>query len=456
MKSTYRSVCCRWFALGAMLAACSQKPQADQTAATNTPAALPDTARHPKTATSPTLPRPYATRSARVFSRVMGWPAGKTPTAPPGFRVTLFAEGLAHPRWLYVLPNGDVLVAQAATTPNSAAKKVVAALGLDPSKTLHSVSPNSIALLRDRDHDGRADERRTFLAPARGPDKPFGMALLGTTLYVAGTAEIRTYAYRAGQDSIGTAGRKILDLPAGGYNNHWTRNLLAAPDGRKLYVTVGSASNVQEHGADVEQRRACILEINPDGSGERLYASGLRNPVGAGWAPGTGVLWTAVNERDGLGDDLVPDYLTSVQPGGFYGWPYSYFGQHEDPRLAGQRPDLVRTALVPDVPLGAHTASLGLAFCTRNAFPARYRGGAFIGQHGSWNRSALAGYQVAFVPFSEGRPTGPPEPFLTGFIADAARQEVYGRPVGVTELPDGSLLVADDASDCIWHVRATR
>ncbi|WP_246148142.1 PQQ-dependent sugar dehydrogenase [Skermanella pratensis] len=251
-------------------------------------------------------------------------------------------------------------------------------------------------------------------------------------------------------------GRKILDLPAGGYNNHWTRNIRVGPGGTKLYVTVGSASNVAEYGIDEEHRRAAILEINPDGSGERIFAGGLRNPVGLDWEPETGAMWTAVNERDELGDELVPDYMTSVQDGGFYGWPYSYFGKIEDPRLRGQRPDLVAKAIVPDMALGSHTASLGLAFYRGTAFPERYRGGAFIGQHGSWNRSELSGYKVLFVPFANGRPSGPGEDFLTGFVAERSKSEVYGRPCGIAEMPDGSLLVADDAADRIWRVVAVR
>lgn len=249
-------------------------------------------------------------------------------------------------------------------------------------------------------------------------------------------------------------GEKILDLPAGGYNNHWTRNLLASPDGSKIFVSVGSASNVGEHGMDEEKRRANILTINPDGSGEEIFASGLRNPVGMDWVPGSNTLWTAVNERDKLGDELVPDYMTSVKKGGFYGWPYSYYGQNVDPRRKGEAPKLVEKAIVPDVPLGAHTASLGLAFYDKDKFPVKYRGGAFVGQHGSWNRSQLSGYKVVFVPFKNGQPSGPMEDFLTGFIADAEDSKVYGRPVGVTVLADGSMLVADDDSGTIWRVSA--
>ncbi len=240
----------------------------------------------------------------------------------------------------------------------------------------------------------------------------------------------------------------------GGYNNHWTRNLLANADGSKIYVSVGSASNVMERGVKEDEGRALILEINPDGSDKRVYASGLRNPVGMDWQPGTQVLWTAVNERDELGDDLVPDYMTSVQDGGFYGWPYSYFGQKEDSRRKGERPDLVAKAVVPDVALGPHTASLGLAFYDAKAFPASYQNGAFVGQHGSWNRSAFSGYKVVFVPFQNNKPAGAPEDFMTGFVANETTREVYGRPVGVAVLPDGALLVADDAGGKLWRVTA--
>ncbi len=246
--------------------------------------------------------------------------------------------------------------------------------------------------------------------------------------------------------------KKSVDLPAGGYNNHWTRNIITNAQKNKLYITVGSGSNVAEHGIDNEIRRANILETNLDGSGEKIYASGLRNPVGLDWAPGTQTLWTAVNERDNLGDDLVPDYITSVKEGGFYGWPYAYFGQHEDPRRKGERPDLVQNAIVPDVDMGPHTASLGLVFYTKNNFPEKYRGGAFVAQHGSWNRSELSGYKVMFVPFKNGKPSGKPEDFLTGFIANENKSEVYGRPVGVAVLPDGSLLVSDDGGNIIWRV----
>ena len=407
--------------------------------------------------TSPKLPPPNTTNPPKKHPNVVGWPAGRTPTAPSGFTVSLYADRLDHPRWLYVLPNGDVLVAEANTpvtqkdlqevSPEELAQQLAA-------KT-RGASANRITLLRDANRDGTPEVISTFLT---GLNRPLGMLLLGDTLYVANTDSLMRYPYRTGQTRITARGMKILDLPAGGYNNHWTRNLIASPDKSKIYISVGSASNVGEHGIAEENRRANILEINPDGSGERIFASGLRNPVGMGWAPGTKTLYTAVNERDELGDDLVPDYLTSVREGAFYGWPYSYFGQNEDPRRKGERPDLVAEAVVPDVPLGSHTASLGLAFYEGKAFPKQYQGGAFIGQRGSWNRSRPSGYKVAYVPFRNGRPSGPPQDFLTGFIAEVGASGtpvVYGRPVGVTTLPDGSLLVADDAADRIWRVTYT-
>jgi glucose/arabinose dehydrogenase len=310
-------------------------------------------------------------------------------------------------------------------------------------------SANRIVLLRDADRDGVAEIRRVLLT---GLNQPFGMAMVGDTLFVANTDAVMRFAYRPGAATAPGPGRKILDLPAGGYNNHWTRNLLAARDGSKLSVSVGSASNAGEHGMQEEVRRANILEINTDGSGERVFGAGLRNPVGMSWNPATGALWTAVNERDRLGDGLVPDYITSVRAGGFYGWPYSYYGQHPDPRLAGQRPDLVAQAISPDYALGAHTASLGLAFYTHSAFPARYQGGAFVGQHGSWNRAAFSGYKVVFVPFRDGRPSGPAEDFLAGFMPNPASGVAHGRPVGVAVAADGALLVADDTGGMIWRV----
>ncbi len=382
------------------------------------------------TSTGVSLPAP--SESNRKNSKVIGWPEGSKPTAPAGFEVTKFAEGLNSPRWSYVTPNGDILVSQ--------------------SKTNKESSPNNILLLRDTDTDGDIDMKETFMS---GLNQPLGMLVLNDWLYVGHTDGIYRYPYKAGQTQVTDQGKKILDLTPDGYNNHWTRNIIASKDGSKLYISSGSASNVGENGMDKEIRRANIIQINPDGSGEKIFAAGIRNPVGMDWEPVTGALWTAVNERDHLGDDLVPDYITSVKEDGFYGWPYAYFGPNEDPRRKGERPDLVAKTLVPDVAVGAHTASLGLAFYTGSKFPQKYQGGAFIGQHGSWNRSRFAGYKVVFVPFTNGKP-GKPEDFLTGFIADEEKGEVYGRPVGITVLADGSMLVADDASNVIWKVSSTR
>lgn len=372
-----------------------------------------------------TLPPPYATESVRNEGEAIGWEDGQMPTAPAGFKVEKFAAELEHPRWIYQAPNGDVFVAESNT------KK----------------SADRITLFRG----GNSSSKTVFLEDLK---QPFGMLVLNNHFYVANTDGLMRFPYKEGQTKMTGKGEKILDLPAGGYNNHWTRNLLASPDGSKIFISVGSASNVAEHGMDEEKRRANILTINPDGSGEEIYASGLRNPVGMAWVPGTNTLWTAVNERDKLGDELVPDYMTSVKKGGFYGWPYSYYGQNVDPRRKDEAPEMVQKAIVPDVPLGAHTASLGLAFYDKDKFPAKYRNGAFVGQHGSWNRSQLAGYKVVFVPFKNGKPSGPMEDFLTGFIANAEDSKVYGRPVGVTVLADGSMLVADDDSGTLWRVSA--
>lgn len=396
------------------------------------------------------LPAPYETKSVTKRVKVIGWPAGKMPTAPAGFTVTEYAGGLTSPRWIYVAGNGDVFVAEASTLPKGTAKGIAAALSLDKSKSLRSSSADRITLFRDADKDGKPEVREVFLDKANSPQQPFGMLQLNQYFYVGGTAEVRRYPYETGQTRLTKPGQKILDLPEGGYNNHWTRNLLAARNNATIFVTVGSGSNVQEHGPENEVRRANVLQINPDGSGEKVYASGLRNPIGLGFQPTTGQLWAVVNERDELGDELVPDYLTSVQEGGFYGWPYSYYGQNIDPRRKGEHPELVAKAIVPDVPLGPHVAALGLTFYDKDAFPAKYHNGAFIGEHGSWNRSQFSGYKVLFVPFANGKP-GTPEDFLTGFLV-GNEEEAYGRPVGVATLPDGSLLVADDAGGKIWRV----
>lgn len=396
------------------------------------------------------LPAPNPDAAKNRFSKVIGWPEGKTPTAPAGFTVTKFAGNIKSPRNIYVLPNGDVL-AVLSNSERSTKEKIANVISGKAKSEQGGESANAIILYRDKNKDGKPDLQSLFLS---GLNQPYGVLVIGNTLYVANTDGVVTYPYKTGATKITGKGKKILDLPAGGYNNHWTRNLIANADNSKIYVTVGSGSNVGDNGMENEVRRANILEINPDGSGEIIYAAGLRNPVGVAWAPGTKKLWTAVNERDGLGDDLVPDYVTSVKKGGFYGWPYAYFGQHEDPRMAGKRPDLVKATLVPDIAVGSHTASLGLAFYTGKKFPAKYQGGMFIGQHGSWNRSELSGYKVTFIPFRNGEQSGPMEDFLTGFIANIEKAEVYGRPVGVATMHDGSLLVADDVSNTIWRVAA--
>lgn len=399
-----------------------------------------------------TLPPPYATSSVMNFSNVIGWEENKTPVAPEEFSITRYADSLQNPRWMYVLPNGDVLVAES-NTPHSFFEKVGAAvIGADKSNDMRK-SANRITLLRDADKDGRPDIRTTFL---KDLNLPFGMLLLKDKFYVANTDGLLVYPYKKGQTSITSEGKKILDLPAGKHNRHWTRNIIANKKGTKIYIAIGSGSNVGEKGLEEEEDKARIWEINPDGSSLKVYASGLRNPVGMDWEPVTRSLWVAVNERDELGDDLVPDYLTSVKDGGFYGWPFSYYGQHIEPRIKKEEQDtaLVRKAIVPDVSLGAHTASLGLLFYDKKKFPEKYRGGAFIAQHGSWNRSVLAGYCVAFVPFKNGLPSGHLEPFLTGFIVDGAKNKVRGRPVGLAMLKDGSMLLTDDVSNIIWRIAA--
>jgi len=396
------------------------------------------------------LPAPDTTASKTKFSKVIDWPEGKTPLAPEGFVVTKFASNIKSPRNTYIAPNGDVLVALS-NSERSTVEAVANAVTGKAKSEVPGKSANTILLYRDADHDGKAESITTFLS---GLSQPYGMLIIGQSFYVANTDGLWQYPYKRGDTKITATGKKILSLPAGGYNNHWTRNLTTNADKSKIYITVGSGSNVGENGLENEVRRANILEVNLDGTGEKIYASGLRNPVGVDWEPTTNTLWTAVNERDGLGDDLVPDYITSVKPGAFYGWPYAYFGQNEDPRLKGKNPEMVKKAIVPDVAVGAHTASLGLAFYKATKFPVKYQGGAFIGQHGSWNRSAISGYKVTFVPFKAGKPNGKPEDFLTGFVANTEKAEVYGRPVGVTLTPDGALLVADDVSGIIWKVAA--
>jgi glucose/arabinose dehydrogenase len=373
-----------------------------------------------------------------------GWAPGQTPKAAAGFRVNAFATGLKHPRWLHVLPNGDVLAAEALSVPGGiktafdyaiyATMKRAAAVG---------TSPNRITLLRDADGDGVAEVREVLLD---GLNQPFGMALLGDTLYVGNTDAVLAFPYKLGQTRIRSAGRKLVDLKSGG---HWTRSLLPSPDGRKLFIGVGSLTNIGEKGMEAELGRAAIHELDLETSESRIFASGLRNPVGMAWEPTTGTLWTVVNERDGLGDETPPDYLTSVRDGGFYGWPYCYWDRIVDDRVP-QDPALVATAITPDYALGGHTASLGLCWVPAGALPGLPEGMA-IGQHGSWNRSKLSGYKLVFVPFEKGRPAGPPRDILSGFLSPDERSS-YGRPVGVAIGPDGSLLMADDVGDVIWRV----
>ncbi len=384
----------------------------------------------------------------------VGWPAGVMPTAPQGFRVQAFASGLDHPRWIYRLPNGDILVAETNAPPRPEDKKgglrewvmglVMKRAGAAPP------SANRISLLRDADGDGVAETRTAFL---ENLTSPFGMALVGDRLFVANADAVVAFPYEAGQTRITAAPVTVAALPAG-RNHHWTKSLVASPDGTRLYVGVGSNSNIGENGMDEEVGRAAVQEIDIASGNARVFASGLRNPVGMAWQPDSGALWVAVNERDELGNDLVPDYMTSVRDGGFYGWPYSYYGQTVDARVKPRNPALVASAIAPDYALGAHTASLGLMFHSGEGFPAAYRHGAFIGQHGSWNREPKSGYKVVFVPFSAGRPSGPPQDFLTGFLND--RGEAMGRPVGVETDRSGALLVADDVGNVIWRVAPAR
>jgi glucose/arabinose dehydrogenase len=401
----------------------------------------------------PQLPPPNPTLMPTVnIAPAKGWPAGGKPEAASGLQVAAFADGLAHPRWLYVLPNGDVLVAETDAPPRPEDKKGIRGwvMGL-LMKQAGSGEPsaNRITLLRDRDGDGVPETRSTFL---EGLNSPFGMALVGNDFYVANTDALLRFPYREGETRITAPPEKVVDLPGGPLNHHWTKSLVAHPDGSRLYVGVGSNSNVAENGIAAEEGRAAIWEIDPATGSHRVFASGLRNPVGMAFEPTTGALWVAVNERDEIGSDLVPDYMTAVQDGGFYGWPYSYFGQHVDERVQPPRPDLVQKAIVPDYALGAHTASLGLAFSREGALPETFTQGAFVGQHGSWNRNPPSGYKVIFVPFAQGRPAGEPLDVLTGFLSPEG--DALGRPVGVALDKEGALLVADDVGDRIWRVMA--
>jgi len=406
------------------------------------------------TGPNPTLPPPNATLLPTLkIAPAKGWAAGARPTPAAGLAVAAFAEGLDHPRWLYQLPNGDVLVAETNAPPKPEDGKGIR--GFVQKQIMSRAgatvpSANRITLLRDTNGDGIADQRSVFL---NGLNSPFGMALVGNDLYIANSDAIVRFAYPPGATSITGPGIKLVDLPAGAINHHWTKNIIASADGSKLYATVGSNSNVGENGMAAEAGRAAIWEIDRATGAHREFATGIRNPNGMGWTGGK--LWTVANERDELGSDLVPDYLTSVKDGGFYGWPYSYFGQHVDVRMKPQRPDLVATAIKPDYALGSHTASLGLAFSDgATALPALFGQGAFIGQHGSWNRNPRSGYKVIFVPFAGGMPAGQPLDVLTGFLNEDG--DAQGRPVGVIVDARGGLLVADDVGNKVWRVTGTQ
>jgi glucose/arabinose dehydrogenase len=407
------------------------------------------------TGPSPQLPEPNKTLIPTVnIAPAIGWPAGTKPTAAAGTQVAAFAEGLDHPRWLYVLPNGDVLVAETNAPPKPDDSKGIRGWVMEKVMGRAGAgvpSPNRITLLRDADHDGVAETRTVFL---ENLNSPFGMTLVGNDLYVADSDKLLRFAYQTGETAIKTAGSKVIDLPGGSINHHWTKNVVASKDGSKLYVSVGSNSNVAENGLEAEQGRAAIWEVDRASGQHRIFASGLRNPNGMAWEPQSGKLWTAVNERDEIGSDLVPDYITSVQDGAFYGWPFSYYGQHVDVRVTPQNLDLVAKAIAPDYAVGPHTASLGLTFAEGSKLPAPFTNGAFIGQHGSWNRKPHSGYKVIFVPFEGGKPKGPPVDVLTGFLN--SDEKAMGRPVGVVIDKQGGLLVADDVGNKVWRVSAAK
>ncbi|RUM98291.1 sorbosone dehydrogenase family protein [Pseudaminobacter arsenicus] len=404
---------------------------------------------------NPKLPPPNPTWLPTVnIAKADPWPEGTKPTAAAGLAVNEFAGDLDHPRWLHVLPNGDILVAESNKPPKPDQGFSIRGwvMGLMQGQAGAEVpSANRITLLRDRDGDGVAEVHSAFL---EGLNSPFGMALLDGKLYVANTDAIVAFPYQDGTTQIKAPAEKIADLPGGPINHHWTKDIIASKDRSKLFATVGSNSNVGENGMENEKNRAVVLEIDLQTRRTRLFASGLRNPNGLSWNPETGDLWVAVNERDEIGSDLVPDYMTSVKGGGFYGWPYSYYGQHIDERVQPQKPELVARAIVPDYALGPHTASLGLTFNEADLFGPGFRNGAFIGQHGSWNRVPRSGYKVIFVPFDRGKPSGPPQDILTGFLS--SDDKAYGRPVGVAIDRQGALLVADDVGNKVWRVSPSR
>ena len=416
-------------------------------------------ARHPVSAGTgpdPLLPRPRGGLLPTLYvAPARGWPTGRAPAGPGDVVVTPFAEGLDHPRWLYLLPDGDVLVAESNAPPRPGYARGIKGWFIRRilKQTGSGVpSADRITLLRDADGDGVAEGRYTLLDASNGLRSPFGMALVDSVLYVGNTDALVRFPYLPGQTRITASARTVVQLPAGRINQHWTRNLLASADGSRLYVAVGSASNVAEHGIGEEAGRAAIWEVDLERGTHRIFASGLRNPTGMAWEPERGALWVTVNERDELGGDLVPDYMTSVQEGGFYGWPYSYFGQHVDRRVKPRRPELVRTAIVPRYALGPHTASLGLAASRPGIMPMRFSRGMFVAQHGSWNRKPPSGYRVIFVPFADGAPSGAPVDVLTGFIDEDGM--AMGRPVGVLLDRRGALLVSDDVGNVVWRVSA--
>lgn len=402
----------------------------------------------------PTLLAPNKTLIPTVnIAPAVGWPQDKLPIAAKGTQVSAFAKGLNHPRWLYVLPNGDVLVAETNSPPKPDAGYGIRGwvMGMVMKRAGAGVpSANRITLLRDTDGDGVADVRLAFLENLYSP---FGMALVGNQFYVANADAVVRFNYIDGTKQIIEPGEKVVDLPGGPINHHWTKNLVANAEGTKLYVTIGSNSNVAERGMEQEIGRAAIWEVDLKTGSHRIFASGLRNPNGMAWDKTSSTLFTVVNERDEIGGDLVPDYLTSVQDGGFYGWPYSYYGQHVDERIQPQQAALVAKAIVPDYALGAHTASLGLVSSVGTSMPSQFSNGMFIGQHGSWNRKPRSGYKVIFVPFAQGKPTGQPIDVLTGFVSED--EKAYGRPVGVALDKKGALLVADDVGNTIWRITAS-
>ena len=405
------------------------------------------------TGANPTLPQPVKRLIPTVnIAPAKGWRAGGMPTTMAGLVVTPFADQLDHPRWVYVLPNGDVLVAESNAPPKPEGNKGIkgAVMKMVMGRAGATVpSANRITLLRDADGDGKAEIRTVFLENLMSP---FGMALVGNDFYVANADAVVKFPYQPGATSITAAPVKVIDLPGGPINHHWTKNLIPSADGSKLYVTVGSNSNVAERGLLAEEGRAAIWEVDPKNGTHRIFASGLRNPNGMGFSPESGALWTVVNERDEIGSDLVPDYLTSVKDGAFYGWPYSYYGQNVDVRVEPPRPDLVAKAVSPDYALGSHVAPLGMAFSSGKAMPQALASGVFVGEHGSWNRKPMSGYKVSFVPFSGGKPSGKKIDVLTGFVSPEG--DAYGRPVGVAIDKRGGLLVADDVGNAIWRVSA--